>query len=296
MSPDGRFGSCLETFRGMPVEDKEHRALIENRPDLSPQGPFTLELWIKPKPELNAACPHAYPAGQEIRRPCRLPIGPRPAGCGRQEDFAGHRSASAPIRKPGTPGRPGSRRARGVTSPSLTTARAKGAFISTASPGAASGSRDASRSPPARIPCRSATASAAIMAVSRALSIRSAYRTRVLEFRRARVERISDRACFVRMESPASLRFAVTNLQRTPLVGAEVSISLDGMAEKTTKLAALASGKSAMVDYPLDTSLRPDAYQLGGPTGRRRPRTLPDPGGICRFASCRGSRRIGFPC
>ena len=86
----------------------------------------------------------------------------------------------------------------------------------------------------------------------------------VLEFRRARIEQMCDRACFVRMESPVSLRFDVTNLQRAPLVEAEVSISLDGMAAKTTKLAELAPGKPVAVDYPLDTSLRPDAYQPDG--------------------------------
>ncbi len=79
---------------------------------------------------------------------------------------------------------------------------------------------------------------------------------------RVRVEQISDRACFVRRESPVSLRFAVTNLERAPLAGAEVSISLDGMAETTTKLADLPPGKPIVVDYPLDTSLRPGAYHL----------------------------------
>ena len=40
------------------------------------------------------------------------------------------------------------------------------------------------------------------------------------------------------------------------------SISLSGLAEKTAKLTALAPGKPAVVDYPLDTSLRPDAYRV----------------------------------
>ena len=79
---------------------------------------------------------------------------------------------------------------------------------------------------------------------------------------RVRVEQISDRACFVRRESPVSLRFAVTNLERAPLAGAEVSISLDGMAETTTKLADLPPGKPIVVDYPLDTSLRPARITL----------------------------------
>jgi hypothetical protein len=87
-------------------------------------------------------------------------------------------------------------------------------------------------------------------------------KTPAVQSQRARFERVSDRACFVRMESPASLRFAVTNLQRTALAGAEVSLSLDGAAEKKTKLAELAPGKSVVVDYPLDTSLRPGDYRV----------------------------------
>ena len=93
----------------------------------------------------------------------------------------------------------------------------------------------------------------------------------VLEFRRIRVEPIFKRASFVRMESPATLQFAVTNLQSTPPADAEVEISLGGVASKTSRLRDLPPGKPAVVDYPLDTSLRPDAYRvacclrIGGP-------------------------------
>ena len=34
--------------------------MIENRPDLSPRGPFTLEMWIKPKPELMPIIPRRF--------------------------------------------------------------------------------------------------------------------------------------------------------------------------------------------------------------------------------------------
>ncbi len=93
----------------------------------------------------------------------------------------------------------------------------------------------------------------------------------VLEFRRIRVEPIFKRASFVRMESPATLQFAVTNLQSTPPADAEVEISLGGVASKTSRLRDLPPGKPAVVEYPLDTSLRPDAYRvacclrIGGP-------------------------------
>lgn len=51
--PDGLFGSCLETFPADRENDRPQGAVVKNHPDLSPTGAFTLELWIKPKPELN---------------------------------------------------------------------------------------------------------------------------------------------------------------------------------------------------------------------------------------------------
>ena len=52
--PDGKFGSCLESFGADDKNDKAQGALAKDHPDLSPKGAFTLELWVKPKPEMNA--------------------------------------------------------------------------------------------------------------------------------------------------------------------------------------------------------------------------------------------------
>ena len=51
--PEGLFGSCLETFPADRENDRPQGAVVKNHPDLSPEGAFTLEMWIKPKPELN---------------------------------------------------------------------------------------------------------------------------------------------------------------------------------------------------------------------------------------------------
>ncbi len=48
---DGRFGSCLESFPADVKHDRAQGAITKNRPDLSPRGAFTIEMWIKPKPE-----------------------------------------------------------------------------------------------------------------------------------------------------------------------------------------------------------------------------------------------------
>ena len=50
--PDGKFGPWLESFCGYPVEDKRHAAVVASAPSLTPEGAFTLEMWIKPKKEL----------------------------------------------------------------------------------------------------------------------------------------------------------------------------------------------------------------------------------------------------
>ena len=50
---DGRFGACLECSASGAGNDVPEGAATVYRPkDLTPSGPFTLEMWIKPKPEL----------------------------------------------------------------------------------------------------------------------------------------------------------------------------------------------------------------------------------------------------
>ena len=47
----GKFGQGMESFPGIPVEDKSHGLRTANKPaGLSPRGAFTLEMWIRPKP------------------------------------------------------------------------------------------------------------------------------------------------------------------------------------------------------------------------------------------------------
>lgn len=53
-SANGRFGGALEGFPGFPIQDERHSAMTAPKPpQLSPKGSFTLEMWIKPKPEFE---------------------------------------------------------------------------------------------------------------------------------------------------------------------------------------------------------------------------------------------------
>lgn len=49
---EGPLGGCLESVLAGLENDKPQGASAKNHPRLSPAGAFTLELWIKAKPEL----------------------------------------------------------------------------------------------------------------------------------------------------------------------------------------------------------------------------------------------------
>lgn len=49
----GKWGGALESFPGFPVTDKSHGARTGVRPELSPKGAFTLEMWIAAKPAFD---------------------------------------------------------------------------------------------------------------------------------------------------------------------------------------------------------------------------------------------------
>ncbi len=47
--PHGRFGECLESAVGYPVADTSHALHVSHSPILSPDGAFTVEMWIRAK-------------------------------------------------------------------------------------------------------------------------------------------------------------------------------------------------------------------------------------------------------
>lgn len=51
--PDGFFGSALESFPVEREDDKAQGAVARNHPSLTPEGAFTLELWMKPNPAID---------------------------------------------------------------------------------------------------------------------------------------------------------------------------------------------------------------------------------------------------
>lgn len=53
LSLDGRRGGALESAAGFPLSDQPHQARVAAKSRLSPTGPFTLELWLNPKPAFD---------------------------------------------------------------------------------------------------------------------------------------------------------------------------------------------------------------------------------------------------
>ncbi|WP_417388579.1 LamG domain-containing protein [Gimesia sp.] len=51
----GKFGGGIESFPGYPIADKHCAFVVQDHPALSPAGSFTIEMWVKPKPELAEA-------------------------------------------------------------------------------------------------------------------------------------------------------------------------------------------------------------------------------------------------
>ena len=207
----GRFGSCLESFRGWPVEDQRHRAMANSRPELSPPGPFTLELWIKPKPELDADYPDAFLLDKK---------------------YVAHDDYQLIL---GAPDRYGSRVLRaclGFGADSSTYYSRPAAFhpgawyhVAFTYDGAGTGSFYLNGLPwgSARVDGRKRISPGKhfLSIGDRIVSYYHGFpgyidqvriSNRALEFRRAKFEVLSDHRCFVRMEPDTSLQFTVTNL------------------------------------------------------------------------------------
>lgn len=53
VSPKGHRGGSLESAEGFPVTDQPHQARATAKARLSPSGPFTIDLWLNPKPEFD---------------------------------------------------------------------------------------------------------------------------------------------------------------------------------------------------------------------------------------------------
>ncbi len=261
VNAQGRFGGALESAPGWPVADERHAAVAKPHPDLSPKGPFTIELWIQPKEALNNDYPDSFLIDKKYVADddYQLILG------------AADRNGSRILRA-----------VLGFGSESETWHAEPARFesgtwyhVAFTYDGAGEGAFYVNGIPAGRkeVPARKSI-SPGRHPLSIGDRIGSYYHgfpglidqvrlsTGVREFRRAKFERTSDRGVFIRMEPDATVRFTVTNLQRRPLAAATVSIDTDGLAVEQTKIADLAPGAATTVDYPVQTRMRPGEYAI----------------------------------
>lgn len=260
LASDARLGACLESFCGWPVEDKRHAAVVANHPSLSPRGAFTLEMWIKPKPEF-ADYPEAFLVDKKYvaHTDYQWTVG--------AADKGGRRCVYLRLGFGDDSENYGSEPA--VFATNIWTHLA----VTYDGSGTVRFFRDG-----ASLGTVTRTGRGRIAPGGHPLSIGDrigslyhgfpGYLTQVrlcqgaLEFRPVTLTLASDRSVFVRMEKTPSLRFTLANAQRQAARGVSVRCTVGGRETARDLISELAPGESRTLEVPIDTALRPGSYTL----------------------------------
>ena len=256
---EGRFGGCLESWRGYPEEDTAHQARTKAAPELTPKGAFTVEMWIKPKPEIEG-----YPdsflldnryvdesgmqlilggdsgAGRRLRMLLGM-AGEHPTWTSNQYVFESDIWYHIAFTYDG---------------------KGSGRFYIN---GTVQGGDDR--------PEYGAVASG-VKQLTIGDRVGSLYHgfpgyidqvrisKGVLEFSSAAFEPASLRRVFVRMEEDATVSFAVINKRREVISGAKAAFLFGGVPQPAQPIPDLGPGQRHIIDLDIDTRLRPDVYRL----------------------------------
>ncbi|MCZ2342367.1 MAG: hypothetical protein LC104_11310 [Bacteroidales bacterium] len=255
---EGKFGGGLQSFPGWPVEDKRHAAVAKSHPSLSPNGAFTIDLWMKPAANLpergigHILCKkyvsnHDYQLSLAIAqgKTRRLQLA---LGFGADSEVF----ASDPLEWPAdvwqhiavTYDGAGTVRfyrngesAGGRTSPGRTAISAGPLALT--------------------IGDRSGSNYGGFAGVLDQVRMSRGVR----EFSPASLEISIPRTAYVRMEAAPTLTVRVRNLQPTPLTDAKVTLTGIGPAQ-TFPIPKLAAGITHEITIPFDTKLRPGLYDI----------------------------------
>lgn len=260
VDPGGRFGAALRSFPGFPIQDKRHYATVKDTPKLSPNGPFTLEMWINPGKDFHKAS-SAFLLDKK---------------------YVSHTDYQLVFTPPGRSGTRTLRAVLGFGASSETwysdplllvpgtwyhivflyDGAGRGRYLVNGVPHGEktipSVGSIAAGTKPLTIGDRNGSNYGGFPGLIDQVRISQGE----LEFRPVRFERLSQRACFIRMEKDRALTFQVTNLQPKILSEATVTWLLNGEAQGTSTLKNLKSGEPQEVLFPLDTTLRSDQYLL----------------------------------
>jgi len=258
--PDGRFGGCLESFAGWPVEDVCHRIRIKDAERLSPRGAFTVEMWVCPG-EIFETYDEVFIADKK---------------------YVAHTDYQWVLEKPDKLGHRYMRVCLGFGQDSDTwwsqdpvpfkrdvwshiafsydgaggvcffyNGRSLGASVKPGRGGVCPGDHFLS------LGDRVGSYHHGFPGRMDEIRITEGVR----EFRPLAVAAEYARTAYERMEPAPALRFKITNLRRNAVSGITVTIGIAGTPEKDYVVPELAPAATHVLEYPLDTRLRPDAYQ-----------------------------------
>ncbi|MBT4818175.1 MAG: LamG domain-containing protein, partial [Lentisphaerae bacterium] len=261
LNATGRFGGCLESFRGHPVEDVNHGAKIANHRELSPKGAFTIEMWIKPKSELKDY-PSCFLLDKKYvsHTDYQLVLGPSGkrstkralrAVLGYGDDSAWY-SSDPLVYEPGVWYHVAFTYDGAGKGQFWRDGKAMGGTTRAGREAVAPGKRFLT------IGDRNGSLYHGFPGFIDQVRICDG----VLEFRPAALAMESARTTFVRMEKEVALRFSVTNRMRRPLEGAICRIGMIGASDHRVTVPDLAQGAGHQIEYALDTSLSPGPYDV----------------------------------
>ncbi len=260
INADGRFGKCLESGRGWPVDDTRHRALVKKNAKLSPKGAFTIEMWINPNSELTD-----YPES--------ILIDNKYVADGGYQMVLG-RADKAGLRTLKTHLGFGSM-SQTWYSESLELEVGTWYHLAFVYDGKGTGTFFLNGQLVGRTHHLGLSSIAPgphdLSIGDRVGSLYHGFPGRIdevricngaLEFRRVRFTVVSDRRCFRRMEANTALRFQVVNLDAQPIPRATVTWSIDDQEPQTLTTKELKPGKPQLLSLHIDSRLRPDNYDL----------------------------------
>lgn len=258
---DGKFGGGLQSDRGFPIVDKRHAALVQDADALSPPGAFTIELWLRPG-KLLADYGEAFLLDKK---------------------YVSHDDYQMIL---GAPSASGSRRLRmslGFGDRSLIWYANEAKWeadtwyhVAFTYDGAGRGQffRDGQSFGDTTRPGVFGIHPGRLQ-LSIGDRVGSNFRgfpgtidqvrlsNGVREFRPIQITPIGlERQVFVRMEQVKPWQFQVQNLTNAVLENVTASVSIGSVSTQTLNWPQLTAGEKKLIEVPLETSLRPDSYDV----------------------------------
>jgi hypothetical protein len=258
----GKFGGGLECDAGWPASDMRHAAVAAHHSDLSPAGPFSLEMWVQAKPELKTHKGNVYLVDKK---------------------YVAHSDYQWILDAPAADGGRMMKVTLGFGTDSETwfanqpVQLEAGAWHHLAMTYDAAGTvRFLMDGVPIGVSTKPGRG--AVIGGTQALSIGdrlgSYYAgfpgvidevrltTGVREFRAVSVVDVSRRHVFLRGEPSPELTWRVRNHTRAPMESVRVTVAIPGTPAKSIDIGRIESGKHHDLPVPFDTLLRPDLYEV----------------------------------